>query len=85
MFSLWVSTSCTLRLASAASRGLEWLRRLAAGETGAEVPEYVLVVAIIAMLAVVGLVAVKTGLLSNLNGIANCLTGAAQGTSASCA
>lgn len=61
------------------------LRDAMAAERGAEVPEYVLVVAIVAMLAVVGLVAVKTGLLSNLNNIATCLTGAAAGTSASCA
>jgi len=60
-------------------------RRALATERGAEVPEYVLVVAIVAMLAVVGLVAVKTGLLSNLNNIANCLTGTAQGTATSCA
>jgi len=61
------------------------LLRLAGAEDGAEVPEYVLVVAVVAMLAVVGLVAVKTGLLSNLNGIANCLTGTAAGTATSCA
>ncbi len=53
-------------------------------ERGAEVPEYVIVVAIIAMLAVVGLVSVKQGILSNLNGIAHCLTGAANGTASSC-
>lgn len=53
-------------------------------ERAAEVPEYVIVVAIIAMLAVVGLVAVKAGLLSNLNAIANCLTGTAVGTASSC-
>ncbi len=61
------------------------LRRALSEERGAEVPEYVIVVAIIAMLAVVGLIAVKTGLLSNLNGIANCLTGTAAGTASSCA
>ncbi len=55
-----------------------------AGERGAEVPEYVLVVAIIAMLAVVGLVAVKNGLLSNLNGISNCLQSTAAGSASSC-
>lgn len=54
-------------------------------ERGAEVPEYVIVVAIIAMLAVVGLVAVKAGLLNNLDAIANCLNGTASGTSSSCA
>ncbi len=54
-------------------------------ERGAEVPEYVIVVAIIAMLAVVGLVAVKAGLLNNLDAIANCLNGTAAGTSSSCA
>ena len=53
-------------------------------EGGAEVPEYVIVVAIIAMLAVVGLVSVKQGILSNLTGIAHCLTGAANGTATSC-
>ena len=60
------------------------LRRALSEERGAEVPEYVIVVAIIAMLAVVGLVAVKAGLLSNLNGISNCLTGTASGTASSC-
>lgn len=59
-------------------------RRLA-GERGAEVPEYVIVVAIIAMLAVVGLVSVKAGLLSNLTAIATCLQGTAGGTAATCA
>ena len=62
-----------------------WGRDALTSERGAEVPEYVLVVAIVAMLAVVGLVAVKTGLLSNLNNIANCLTGAAAGSSTACA
>ena len=61
-----------------------WVRRMA-GERGAEVPEYVIVVAIIAMLAVVGLVAVKAGLLSNLTAIATCLQGTADGTAATCA
>lgn len=61
-------------------RVVRWWR----DERGAEVPEYVIVVAIIAMLAVVGLVAVKQGLLSNLNGIAHCLTGTANGTADSC-
>ena len=68
-----------------------WTRRFLAGiqaflreRRGAEVPEYVIVVAIIAMLAVVGLVSVKSGLLANLNGIASCLTGTAAGTASSC-
>ncbi len=60
------------------------LRRALSEEHGAEVPEYVIVVAIIAMLAVVGLVAVKAGLLSNLNGISACLSGTASGTASSC-
>lgn len=55
-----------------------------AAERGAEVPEYVLVVAIVAMLAVIGLVAVKNGLLSNLTGISNCLQSAASGTASAC-
>ncbi len=59
-------------------------RRVLTAECGAEVPEYVLVVAIVAMLAVAGLVAVKAGLVSNLDNIANCLTGTAQGTATSC-
>lgn len=53
-------------------------------ERGAEVPEYVIVVAIIVMLAVVGLISVKHGILDNLDGIANCLSGTATGTAASC-
>ena len=63
------------------------LRRLIAfvsAERGAEVPEYVLVVAIVAMLAVIGLVAVKNGLITNLNGISNCLQSTASGTAAAC-
>ena len=64
-----------------------WIRVLLArvsAEKGAEVPEYVIVVAIIAMLAVVGLIAVKSGLLSNLNGIAQCLSSTASGSASSC-
>ena len=59
-------------------------RRALSEQRGAEVPEYVIVVAIIAMLAVVGLIAVKTGLLANLNGISSCLTSTAAGSATSC-
>ena len=59
-------------------------RRALSEQRGAEVPEYVIVVAIIAMLAVVGLIAVKSGLLSNLNGIATCLSSTAAGSATSC-
>lgn len=75
----------TLRMAMWVGDAVARVQRFLAEERGAEVPEYVIVVAIIAMLAVVGLIAVKTGLLSNLNGIANCLTGTAGGTATSCA
>lgn len=71
---------CLLFLASLPSL----VRKPLATERAAEVPEYVLVVAIVAMLAVAGLVAVKTGLVSNLNNIASCLTGTAAGTATSC-
>lgn len=74
-----------MQMAMFLGRGLAGVRAALWQERGAEVPEYVIVVAIIAMLAVVGLIAVKTGLLSNLNGIANCLTGTAAGTASSCA
>jgi Flp pilus assembly pilin Flp len=70
-----------LVLGALLGRGLRWCAR----ERGAEVPEYVIVVAVVAMLAVVGLVAVKTGLIANLDGIANCLAGTAAGTASSCA
>lgn len=61
-----------------------WLRAMARSERGAEVPEYVLVVAIIAMLAVGGLVAVKSGLQKNLANISTCLTTAATSSASSC-
>jgi Flp pilus assembly pilin Flp len=68
--------------------GMRWWvtrgRTALSSERGAEVPEYVLVVAIIAMLAVVGLVAVKNGLLSNLNGISSCLQSTAGGSATAC-
>ena len=73
-----------IQVALLLSRAGDRAWRALSEQRGAEVPEYVIVVAIIAMLAVVGLVAVKAGLLSNLNGIANCLTGTAAGTASSC-
>lgn len=53
-------------------------------EAGAEVPEYVLVVAIVAMLAVGGLVALKGGITTTLGDITNCLSGVAGGSSSTC-
>ncbi len=74
--------------ATRAQRGLvglaRRLQRWCRSERGAEVPEYVIVIAIVAMLAVTGLVSVKTGLLSNLQNIATCLTSTAAGTADSC-
>jgi Flp pilus assembly pilin Flp len=69
--------------AACAARCRAWWALLRA-ERGAEVPEYVLVVAVIAMLAVGGLVAVKAGLASNLSNIASCLSATAGGSATSC-
>ena len=81
---LTMATRCGGSAARAcAERCRAWWDRLRA-ERGAEVPEYVLVVAVIAMLAVGGLVAVKAGLASNLSNIASCLGAAAGGSVSSC-
>ncbi len=56
-----------------------WLR----SERGVEIPEYVIVLAVVAALAVGGLVMVKAGIVQNLDGIAGCLGAVASGTAGS--
>ena len=73
-----------IQVALLLSRAGARARRALCSERGTELPEYVIVLAIIVMLAVVGLVAVKSGLVTNLNGIASCLTSTAAGSATSC-
>jgi len=70
---LWVALGWTAR----------WCRAWVQDERGVEIPEYVIVLAVVAALAVGGLVMVKAGIVQNLDGIASCLGAVANGTAAS--
>ncbi len=67
------------RFAREGRRCLQWL----SVERGVEIPEYVMVLAVVVALAVGGLVLVKAGILHNLTGIANCLGAVANGQATS--
>jgi Flp pilus assembly pilin Flp len=61
-----------------------WLRAWAIEETGADVPEYVLVLALIAMMAVGAMLVFSGKIQSAFAAIGNCLTSATGGSSSGC-